>query len=341
MYAFFQKIKKLKTFFPISRYHDNQIKDKLIIKHNQTTMTATIRTDTSTTSTSSVNRGRTQTRRLTSVPAGCDDWEKKLSFGRKDFNYASNPHGRSHTRKKHSETKNTSAKSRRARKNARELKHFTRSEALCEEDREKFAAEDDEDPVLNYVGEPVEDEGHAEGSFERAKSEFQHSRAAFGSVLPPPEYIDAAVEPTLTAAAPPAPPVAAVTTVSEEMYCVNVTGEGDDMKLKAVPMQSRSQGIVVKFGSDFCFAADTYKYEMCDGTSCLVRRIKGEWLVMPCDHFMDNPEDINDDDVWVKKAIAYILFPRLPENPQCEDIVGSCEIIMHEDPDDDWRRHCW
>ena len=331
MCAFFPKLKKLKTFFPMSRYHDNQIKDKLIIKHNQTTMTATIRTDTSTTSTSSVNRGRTQTRRLTGVPAGCDDWEKKPSFGRKDFNYASNPHGRSHTRKKHSETKNTSAKSRRARKNARELKHFTRNEALCEEDRENFAAEDDEDPVLNYVGEPVEDEGHAEGSFERVITEFQHSRAAFGSVLPPPEYSDAAVE----------TPLVPVTTVSEEMYCVNVTGEGDDMKLKAVPMQSRSQGIVVKFGSDFCFAADTYTYELVDSTSCLVRRIKGEWLVMPCDHFMDNPEDINDDDVWVKKAIAYILFPRLPENPQCEDIVGSCEMIMHEDPDDDWRRHCW
>ena len=37
----FAKYIKLKTFFPMSRYHDNQIKDKLIIKHiiKQTTIT--------------------------------------------------------------------------------------------------------------------------------------------------------------------------------------------------------------------------------------------------------------------------------------------------------------
>ena len=274
-------------------------------------------------------------RRTACVPAGCEEWAKKRSFGRKGVNYTPTPHGRKFTRKPHSVTKATSAKTRRDRQRARDFKHFTRGEELCEEDRERGA---NDDPALAKYYEEVEDERpkeyHADACFESAAAELQSvlQGATPASVLPPPEYSVWPADET-----PPVP----FTTVSEVMYCVRVTGEGDDMKVTAEPMQSCSPGIVVKFGGDFCFASNTYTYELeGDGTKCLVRKINVEFLVMPSDHFMDHPEHINDDDVWVQKAIAYIEWPSLPENPQSEDIVGCCEMIMHEDPDDDWPRNC-
>ena len=311
-------------------------------------MTGTWRKNTCNTATSQVNRGRTSMRRTACVPAGCEEWVKKRSFGRKGVNYTPTPHGRKFTRKPHSVAKATSAKTRRDRQRARDFKHFTRGEELCEEDREEMAwsgktdrklvptqseiNKDDADLATYY--EEVEDERpkeyHADACFESAAAELQSvlQGATQASVLPPPEYSVWPADET-----PPVP----FTTVSEVMYCVRVTGEGDDMKVTAEPMQSCSPGIVVKFGGDFCFASNTYTYELeGDGTKCLVRKINVEFLVMPSDHFMDHPEHINDDDVWVQKAIAYIEWPSLPENPQSEDIVGCCEMIMHEDPDDDW-----
>ena len=307
-------------------------------------MTGTWRKNTCNTATSQVNRGRTSMRRTACVPAGCEEWAKKQSFGRKGVNYTPTPHGRKFTRKPHSVAKATSAKTRRDRQRERDLKHFTRGEELCEEDRERGA---NDDPALAKYYEEVEDERpkeyHADACFEAAAAELQSAvqgatqasvlqGATQASVLPLPEYSVWPADET-----PPVP----FATVPEVMYCVRVTGEGDDMKVTAEPMQSCSPGIVVKFGDDFCFAPDTYTYELeGDGTKCLVREINGEFLAMPSDHFMDHPEHINDDNVWEQKAIAYIEWPSLPENPQSEDIVGCCEMIMHEDPDDDWPWNC-
>ena len=277
-------------------------------------MTATIRSDTSTTSTSRVNRGRTQTRRLTGVPAGCDEWEKKPSFGRKDFNYAVNPHRRSHTRKQKKDAKNASAKTRRIRQRERDLKHFTLSEALCEKDCERGA---NDDPDLAKYYEEVEDERpqayHADTCFEAAAAELLACRT---------ESVLQGVHHSLAVA-----PREEMQVDPEVMYFVRVTGEGDEMTVKAEPMQPtplRERPIIVKFGSDFCFAPRTFTYELAgDGTKCLVRKINDEFLVMACDHFMDHPEDINDDDVWMRSAIGELIEPTAPDNPQCEDIVGK------------------
>ena len=299
-------------------------------------MTGTSRKNTCNTATSSVNRGRTSMRRTACVPAGCEDWTKKRSFGRKGVNYTVAPHGRKFARKPHSVTRATSAKTRRDRQRERDLKHFTRSEALCEKDCERGA---NDDPDLAKYYEEVEDERpqeyHADTCFEAAavgllacRAEAGVQRATPRAPQKPAGVLQCAGQ-SLADALREEMPVD-----SEVLYYCRVTGEGDDMKVTAVPMLPSSRGIFVKFGDDFCIADRTYTYELeGDGTKCLVREINGEFLVMPCDHFMDHPEDINDDDAWGREAIGFIEEPSIPENQQSEDIVGWCSMLMREDCD--------
>ena len=83
--------------------------------------------------------------------------------------------------------------------------------------------------------------------------------------------------------------------------------------------------LFLKLGSDRFHLKKTYTHDV-DGVACLARYSydTGEWRVVPLGHFMDYPEDLEHDVDWTPMSIGRLKYvPRLPEDPNTENIYGS------------------